>query len=322
MPTQTTPDLEAILADLQAAVTAQSAQAAGRRCVHPRRRLVLAVPLVVAVAAALFVGLGVGNEQPAAARQLQQAARLVAGEPAPVIGPGQYWYVKGIGAFANEVSGADGTFTAIETSSHEIWIANDASGRVLRKDGAPHFFSASERARWEAAGKPGFDGRPLDETDPTPGSLSWGWETLGMHSAGEIPTDPTALARLVAEHAGQTKNPLAYEEFQLITGILRFAPLSGAQTAAFYEVLARLPGIELVGATTDPLGRAGTAFAIERGGPIREEIILDPRSGRLLGSRMTLIAPDPAYADAPIGTTIGYETVVSTGVVDATDARP
>jgi hypothetical protein len=186
----------------------------------------------------------------------------------------------------------------------------------------PRFFSAAERARWEAAGKPGFGGSPLDTTDATPGSLSWGWETLGVHSAGEIPTDPGALARLVERHAGETKNPLAYEEFQLITGILRFAPLSGAQTAAFYEVLATLPGIELVGATTDPLGRAGTAFAVERGGPIREEIILDPRTGRLLGSRMTLITPDPAYADVPVGTTIGYETIVSTGVVDSTETRP
>jgi RNA polymerase sigma-70 factor (ECF subfamily) len=320
MPTRTPPDLEAILSDLRAAVTAQSAPVVSRA--HPWRRLALAVPLAVAVAAALFVGLGVGNEQPAAARQLHQAARLVAGEPAPAIGPGQYWYVKGIGAFANSVGGASGTFTAMETSSHEIWITSDSSGRVLRKDGPPRFFSAAERARWEAAGKPGFGGAPLDVSDATPGSLSWGWEVLGVRSAAEIPTDPGALARLVGEHAGQTKNPLAYQEFQLITGILRFAPLSGAQTAAFYEVLAALPGIELVGATTDPLGRAGTAFAVERGGPIREEIILDPRTGRLLGSRLTLIAPDAAYADAPIGTTVGYETIVSTGVVGSTDARP
>jgi RNA polymerase sigma-70 factor (ECF subfamily) len=307
-------DLEAILSDLQTAVTAQSV--VSRRRVH---RFVLAVPLVVAVAAALFVGLGVGNEQPAAARQLQHAAKLVAGVPAPVIGPGQYWYVKGIGAFVNEV---DGRFSALQTSSHEIWIASDASGRIVRKDGAPQFFSDAERARWEAAGKPGFgaDGG-IDEQEAA-GSLSWGWESLGVHAAAEIPADPAALARLVEAHADQNKNPRAYEEFTLIFDVLRFAPLSGAQTAAFYEALAGLPGIELTGSVKDGIGRTGTGFAVERGGPVREEIILDPKTGRLLGNRTTLTAPDEAYPGAPAGAVLGYETIVSTGVVGSTDAAP
>ena len=105
--------------------------------------------------------------------------------------------------------------------------------------------------------------------------------------------------------------------------MLRFAPLSGAQTAAFYEVLATLPGIELVGPAKDPLGRAGTAFAVERGDALRAASSSSTRRpGRLLGSRMILTAPDPAYAGAPVGTVIGYETIVSTGVVDSTDARP
>ncbi len=324
MPNETTPDLEAILGDLHRAVKAQSAPALPlARRVRPRRRLVLALPLAIAVAAALFVGLGVGNEQPAAARQLQHAARLVAGEPAPVIGPGQYWYVKGVGAFANEVSAANGTFTARQTSSHEIWIASDGSGRIVRTDGPPQFFSAAERARWEAAGKPGFGpAGGIDESEG-PGGLSWGWEMLGVHSGAQIPTDPDALARLVARGADGTKNPLPYEEFKLIGEILRFAPLSGAQTAAFYQVLATLPGIELIGSTTDPIGRPGTAVSLTRpGDPAREELILDPQTGRMLGSRSTLVAPDAAYAGAAVGDTLSYEAVVATGVVGATDARP
>ena len=87
-------------------------------------------------------------------------------------------------------------------------------------------------------------------------------------------------------------------------------------------VLASLPGIQLVGPVKDSLGRPGTAFAVDRGDPTRDEIILDPDTGRLLGSRTTLTRPDAAYAGAPAGTVIGYETIVSTGVVDSTDARP
>jgi hypothetical protein len=320
MSTQT--DLDAILADLERAVTADAVPARRLR-LRPQRRLALALPLALAVAAALYAGLGVGNEPPAsAARQLQHAARLVSSTPAPVIGPGQYWYVKGVGAFVNGAGTADGTFTALQTSSHEIWIASDASGRIVRTDGAPQFFSDAERARWEAAGKPGFGpAHGIDESEPA-GEIAWGWESLGVHSAAQIPTDPAALGQLVAQHATGTKNPLAWEEFELISDVLRFAPLSGAQTAAFYQVLATLPGIELVGPAKDALGRPGTAFAVERGDPLRSELILDTATGRLLGSRMTLAASDPTYAGVPVGTTIGYETIVATGVVGSTEARP
>jgi len=87
-------------------------------------------------------------------------------------------------------------------------------------------------------------------------------------------------------------------------------------------VLATLPGIALVGPTTDPLGRAGTAFAVERGDALRQELILDAKTGRLLGSRTSLVTPDPAYPGAPAGTVIGYETIVASGVVSSLDARP
>jgi len=202
-------ELDAILSDLERAV-----HGVPRR--RPRRRLALAAPLAVAVAIAVAFAFGVGNEQPAAAaQQLEHAARLVAGDPAPVIGPGQYWYVKGTGAFAN---GAD-TFVALQTSSHEIWIASDRSGRIVRKDGPPHFFSAAERARWEAAGKPGFG--PESGIDSTEQDLSFGWDTLGVHAADQVPTDPAALAALVERAAQGTKNPLPWEEFSVISDVLR-----------------------------------------------------------------------------------------------------
>lgn len=322
MPTQIPPDLEAILSDLDAAIAAQAAAAPSRRRAHRPRRLALAAPLLVAMAVALYVGLGVGNEQPAsAARQLQAAAALVAGEPAPVIGPGRYWYVKGRGAFANESHGSGGSFAALQTSSHEIWIAADASGRIVREDGPPQFFSAAERARWEAAGKPGFgQGSGIDETLAA-GELSWGIEPLAR-TVAEIPSDPEELARLVDQHSDENKNARAHEEFKLIESVLRFAPLSGAQTAAFYQVLAGLPGIEIVGAAKDGLGRTGTVFAVGNGGPTRQELILDPDTGRLLGSRTTLTAPDPVNPGTPVGAVIGSETIVTTGVVGSTDARP
>ena len=314
-------ELDAILHDLERAVTADAAPAARRL---DRRRVALALPLLLAVAAALYAGLGVGHEPSAsAARQrLEHAAQLVSSAPAPVIGPGQYWYVKGVGAFTNSAGTASGTYTARQTATHEIWIAGDASGRIVRRDGPPQFYSDAERARWEAAGEPGFNpSHGIDESEPA-GAIAWGWESLGVHSAADVPTDPAALEQLVARSAAGTKNPLPWEEFTVISDVLRFAPLSGAQTAAFYQVLANLPGIELVGPVEDALGRPGTAFAVERGDELRSELILDSSTGRLLGSQDTLVRPDPLYAGAPVGTVIGYETIAATGVVDSPSARP
>ena len=324
MPTEIAPDLEAILDDLHAAVHADAAPAPSRRRAPVRRRLLLAAPVAAAMAAALVVGLGVGNEPPAsAARQLQHAAALVAGDPAPVIRPGQYWYVKGIGTFANEVGADDGSrFSALQTSSHEIWIASDRSGRILRTDGPPAFFSEAERARWEAAGKPPFgDDRAIDEAESA-GELSWGTDSLGVNAPAQIPSSPFALAALLERRTDGTKNTRAWDEFKLIGDVLRFAPLSGAQTAAFYQVMAGIPGVEVTVGVKDGIGRTGTAFSLEHDGATREEIILDPDTGRMLGSRTTLVKADPLMRDVPAGTVLGAETVVSTGVVDATDARP
>jgi len=127
----------------------------------------------------------------------------------------------------------------------------------VRSDGAPQFFTAAELARWEAAGKPGFGaGAGIDESEPA-GEIAWGWESLGVHSAAQIPTDPAALAQLVARNATGTKKPARLGG---VPGHLRRPALRsalGAQTAAFYEVLASLPGIQLVGRSRDALGRPG-----------------------------------------------------------------
>ncbi len=61
----------------------------------------------------------------------------------------------------------------------------------------------------------------------------------------------------------------------------------------------------VLGPAKDALRRPGTAFAVDRGDPTRDELILDPATGRLRGSRTTLTRPDPAYSGAPAGTVVG-----------------
>ena len=323
MPTQIPPDLEAILSDLDAAVAAQAAAAPSRRRAHRPRRLALAAPLARRDGGCALRG---PRRRQRAARVRRAAApgrgALVAGEPAPVIGPGRYWYVKGRGAFANESRGSGGSFAALQTSSHEIWIAADASGRIVREDGPPQFFSAAERARWEAAGKPGFgQGSGIDET------LAGGRAVLG-HRA---PRPHGRRDPLRPRGAGAARRAALRREQELarprgVQADRERVALRPALGRADRGVLPGAGGASRASRSSatakDGLGRTGTAFAVGNGGPTRQELILDPDTGRLLGSRTTLTAPDPVNPGTPVGAVIGSETIVATGVVGSTDARP
>ncbi len=240
-----------------------------------------------------------------------------------MIGPGQYWYAKGIGTFANEVSteGGDQVLGAADREPRDL-----DRGRPLRADpphGRPAALLRRRRARALGGGRIARLRRraPIDELAPA-GDLSWGWSALGVDAASENPSDPAALARLLAQRSGEAKRSAAWEAFELIGDVLRFAPLSGAQTAAFYEVMAGIPGIEVTGDVKDGIGRPGTAFALDRDGRTRNEIILERATGRMLGSRTTLLKADPLMRDVPVGAVLGAETVVATCVVGSTDARP
>jgi hypothetical protein len=77
-------------------------------------------------------------------------------------------------------------------------------------------------------------------------------------------------------------------------------PSSASLRAALYRVLARTPGIRLLGRTRDSVGRFGTAVAVdvERA---RLELILDPATGELLQASCTLLHRSKAYGNQPVG---------------------
>ena len=129
-----------------------------------------------------------------------------------------------------------------------------------------------------------------------------------------LPTDPTALAAMVESAAVANSWSAAWEQLDLIAELLRGAPLSPAQSAALYEVAATLPGIELVGPTEDAMGRPGIGVAVTSNG-YREELVLDPRTGQLLGEFQTNLE---ARDDLPAGTVLESVSFVRTGVVDST----
>ncbi len=78
----------------------------------------------------------------------------------------------------------------------------------------------------------------------------------------------------------QNDQPLAYQELDLATELLRNAPLSPELSAAVYQALGRLTGSEALGSRTDFLGRSGEAIGATDASGLRLELIIDPTTGR------------------------------------------
>jgi hypothetical protein len=113
--------------------------------------------------------------------------------------------------------------------------------------------------------------------------------------------------------------PLAADYVDIVGGTLGDMPCTPALGAAFYRVLATTPGVVALGPKTDALGRHGEAVASTDRNGIREELLIDPSTGRLLERR--LIATHRTWTGLRAGTTLGVDTYVAAGVVSSVHAR-
>jgi len=121
-----------------------------------------------------------------------------------------------------------------------------------------------------------------------------------------LPTDADALERRLRDGIHGAGPDDDSELFVIVGDLLRESPAPPALRKALWEVAARIPGIELVGAVTDHAGRPGVA--VERRGT---RYVLDPSDGRLLeedstGWRATYLEQGPAET-APAVTNRGLK---------------
>ena len=107
------------------------------------------------------------------------------------------------------------------------------------------------------------------------------------------------------------------EMFTLNGDSLRETAATPAQRAALYQVAARLPGIELVGAVHDDAGRPGTAVAMDDHG-IRSTLVFDPQTSALLQEEQVAL-PGNSYGYAA-GERVGYATYLVQRIVDSKTA--
>jgi hypothetical protein len=111
--------------------------------------------------------------------------------------------------------------------------------------------------------------------------------------------------------------------FGTIGYLLEHYPLPPELRAALYQVLTRLDGVKLVGGVTDQAGRPAVSVAIDVDRPLHErnELLLEPATGRLLGARSVLTRKVPGWR-VPAGTVIDERVFLEASVVDSRSTRP
>jgi hypothetical protein len=271
---------------------------------RPRRTVLFA--LVIALVA---IGLArapflLTPADPAAVAALQQAATVAAGGEALVIGDG-YLYTKRDALW--RFQGGD-KFMYLRPVLREDWVAADGSGRIREAVGELIFLSEADRKAFLAGG---FTVYALNE-DFGRGELEPGYDVASF------PTDVDGM-REVVRHltVPSDSRPFEAQMFLTIGDLLRDPLTPPAVRAGLYQVAAGLPGIELLGETTDRIGRPGMAVAMTMH-QLQEVIVFDPTTSELLEERTVGLEP---YGDTPAPITWGYTTYLEAKIVSEMPAE-
>ncbi|MEV6878351.1 CU044_5270 family protein [Amycolatopsis sp. NPDC051128] len=271
----------------------------------------------------------VGADTPAREALITLAAHT--GDLRPLaVRPGQFVYshMRGQGMHGIPV-GADGEAQVVSEDETKAWFAADGL-RTVRMEMATNLnarpWTDADARKLAGNGKslpkphtqvyPNPNGDPKEQlpvSEPKePGvdhpTLSW---------VASLPTDPEQLLAVFRAAAGtNTKHDADYLTFKTAASFAARADalLTPAVRTALYQAIALLPGIRRVPGQVDLTGRAGVAIGRD-GDRFRSEIILDPVTSRVIGTRMVATAG----ADVPAGTVIAWSSTDQV-VVDSVGA--
>lgn len=301
--------------------------------IHFRRRIALA-----SAAAAFLVGILVTADvvlpdRPGAtaeaAEVLNNAAAATITTSDPVVGPGQYLKVDTRELTGGGMQVADGSdISWKETTGGQVYVPADRDGEcVWNREGRVPLESSSEaakaaaaelRKRREASRPPAGAALPVGILR-APGGAFYGNEPtviIGtpLKEAGSLPRDPRALLDLIYERTkGAGKSP-EMEAFITIADGLRTGVVPADLRAALYKAAALITGVIVADKQATVDGRTGIAIGVVvPDGGARQDIIIDPASGLVIGERDVLVKD---YPNARAGTVTSW-TCVRTSVVNS-----
>jgi hypothetical protein len=209
-----------------------------------------------------------------ARRRLEQIAGRVRG-PA-VAGPVDHLITVGWD-LDSQVSGHT-VRSAVIASRRELWRATDNTALAIDANEPPEFPADQDRAAWQDDGSPGADRSPHRTPFPD-GSFVATW-------TGRPPAEPGEFEPWL-----RRQDPTDAAVPSAVADLLRERVLTAPEHRALLAVLAALPGLRLLGTTTDRGGRAGLAFAVTSsasGGDVSYRYVVDPDTGAVLAHERIL----------------------------------
>jgi hypothetical protein len=278
------------------------------------------------------------SAEPTVDQVLTAAALAAARAPAPGFGPGRYWYVRerGVKLGTNlDQAGSTRSFFYRFGYRSETWWALDGSLSGQLHNSRAEFLDEGERAAWVAAGRPdlGLPNTEVYSPKEKQRVVGIGWLPASYQDLVELPTDPARLLAALTQRTGThpdglltgSKRPPGRTQvlFDTIGYLLEHYPLPPQLRAGLYQVLTRLDGVKLVGNVTDLAGRHGIAVALDVDRLLHErnELLLEPATGRLLGARSVLTRTVPGWR-VPAGTVVDQRVFLQASVVDSRTTRP
>jgi hypothetical protein len=148
--------------------------------------------------------------------------------------------------------------------------------------------------------------------DHRPGPVAASWQQPSPTGLASLPRDTAALRdRLYADSAGQGRSEDG-EAFVYVADLLRSGVVPADLRAALYRVLATVPGVEI----TSSHAAIGSATGVGLGyyestDGTRQEIVVDPSDGDLVGERSVAVKVlDGIAAGTVIGTATWTRTLV------------
>jgi hypothetical protein len=314
------PAPEVLWASVESKIGAPADSSRVRRRRH-RTRFALAFGLALAAAVALALLPALRHSPSGAIPENASAAEVLRtlagrGSSLPDVPRGSFLYTAGTRITLSGGPNDDGIyFDAFIRQHWQLWVGRDGSVRQRVRTEPKYVGYPTPRDRRLARRSPGPETFPEDWTthSRTEFRKDFGMTLRAMR---HLPTDASALARAVlanpfAHERSSSKSGLGLvdDAFEGALTILR-TPVRPAVRAAMYGALATLPHVrrlpdESVGAK--PAVAVALRFALpgKRHDLCDHVLLLDPKTGALLGSRYVYLFPT---AGLPAGTAINRWT--------------
>jgi hypothetical protein len=253
---------------------------------------------------------------------LHRAADVAQRQPVPFPRDDQFYYLRSVSSYWRPVSAqwtSGGSTTAPKVRlrvEQQLWFSAGRTGLTRSRVLSLHFASSAARRAWEHDGRPSFSTKPQRIGALGAGRYLFGNIELTRGQLLTFTTNPRKLYRRLyaAFHRrSYAAGGSAHEVFVEIGDQLRNRPTPAPQRAALYRALALVPGIKLVGAITDSIGRHGEAVAYTDHG-VEDELIFDPKTATMLEERTIAAARNPLQLTA--GTIISSTTYIQRAVTN------